>query len=198
VTYYLQESLGYTPIATGLAFLPMVGAVMVSATLATSRLLPRVGPKPLVPLGMALSVVGLIWLTRLGLSSGYVADVLPALLVTGLGIGLVMAPAMNVATYGVAAHDAGVASAGVNARQQIGGSIGTAVLSTFASTAAAHYLIGKNPANPAVQAQAAIHSYQAVYLWSAAFFAVGVLITVLLYRPAAPQPEPAAAAAVHM
>jgi MFS family permease len=198
LTYYLQESLGYTPVATGLAFLPMVGAVMVSATLATSQLLPRLGPKPLVPLGMALAVVGLIWLTRLGLESGYAADVLPALLVTGLGIGLVMAPALNVATYGVAPHDAGVASAGANAMQQIGGSVGTAVLSTFASTAGVHYLAGRNLADPVVQAQAAIHSYQAVYWWSAAFFAVGVLISVVLYRRGAPQPDPDAAATIHM
>jgi EmrB/QacA subfamily drug resistance transporter len=198
LTYYLQESLGYTPVATGLAFLPMVGAVMVSATLATSQLLPRLGPKPLVPLGMALAVVGLIWLTRLGLESGYAADVLPALLVTGLGIGLVMAPALNVATYGVAPHDAGVASAGANAMQQIGGSVGTAVLSTFASTAGVHYLAGRNLADPVVQAQAAIHSYQAVYWWSAAFFAVGVLITVVLYRRGAPQPDPGAGATIHM
>lgn len=80
---------------------------------------------------------------------------LPPLIVAGFGIGLVMAPAMNVATYGVEAHDAGVASASVNAMQQVGGSIGTALLSTFASTAASHYLAGKNAVDPLVQAEAA-------------------------------------------
>jgi hypothetical protein len=98
----------------------------------------------------------------------------------------------------VAPHDAGVASAGANAMQQIGGSVGTAVLSTFASTAGVHYLAGRNLADPVVQAQAAIHSYQAVYWWSAAFFAVGVLISVVLYRRGAPQPDPDAAATIHM
>jgi hypothetical protein len=82
--------------------------------------------------------------------------------------------------------------------QQIGGSIGTAVLSTFASTAATHYLSGKNPGDPVVQAQAAIHSYQAVYWWSAGLFAAGLLISLVLYRRGAPQPEPAAAPTVHM
>ncbi len=198
VTYYLQESLGYTPVATGLAFLPMVGAVMVAARLATTQLLPRLGPKVLVPLGMGLAVVGLVWLTRLGLESGYAADVMPPLMVAGLGIGLVMAPAMNVATYGVEAHDAGVVSAAVNAMQQIGGSIGTALLSTFASTAASNYLAGKNAANPLVQAQAAIHSYQAVYWWSAALFVAGLLVSLVLYRRGAPQLSPDAAALVHI
>src|SRR6266566_6397893 len=109
-----------------------------------------------------------------------------------------MAPAMNVAIYGVEAHDAGVASASVNAMQQVGGSIGTAVLSTFASTAASHYLSGKNQADPLVQAQAAIHSYQAVYWWSAAFFAAGLLISLVLYRRGVPQPDPDAAAVIHV
>jgi hypothetical protein len=109
-----------------------------------------------------------------------------------------MAPAMNLATYGVQAHDAGVASAAVNAMQQIGGSIGTALLSTFAATAASNYLAGKNPANPVVQAQAAIHSYQAVYWWSAAFFAAGLLISLVLYRRRVPQPGADAAPVAHM
>ena len=196
LTYYLQESLGYTPVVTGLAFLPMVGAVMVTATLATSLLLPRLGPKVLVPLGMGLAVGGLVWLTRLGLASSYAANVLPPLIVAGLGIGLVMASAMNVATSGVGADDAGVASAAVNAMQQVGGSIGTALLSTFASTAASHYLVGRNPANALVQAQAAIHGYQAVYWWSAALFAVGLVVSLFLYRRGIPEQDPGAAPAL--
>ncbi|MDT4903380.1 MAG: hypothetical protein QOH52_1396 [Pseudonocardiales bacterium] len=198
LTYYLQDSLHYTPVATGLAFLPMVAAIMLAATLATSMLLPRLGPKPLVPAGMGLAGAGLVWLAHLGLHSSYTTNVLPPLIIAGLGMGLITAPAMNVATSGVQAHDAGVASAAVNAMQQIGGSIGTAVLSTFASTAATHYLSGKNPGDPVVQAQAAIHSYQAVYWWSAGLFAAGLLISLVLYRRGAPQPEPAAAPTVHM
>jgi hypothetical protein len=119
--------------------------------------------------------------------------VLPPLIVAGLGIGLVMASAMNVATSGIRADDAGVASAAVNAMQQVGGSIGTALLSTFASAAATHYLVDRNPASPMVQAEAAIQSYQAVYWWSAALFAVGLLVSLLLYRRGVPEQEPGTA-----
>jgi EmrB/QacA subfamily drug resistance transporter len=198
LTYYLQATLGYTPVETGLAFLPMVGAIMITATLSTATLLPRFGPRPLVPLGMLVAALGMVWLTNLGLDSGYASHVLPPIVVAGLGIGLIMAPAMNMAVHGVAAQDAGVASAAVNAMQQVGGSIGTALLSTFAATAAEDYVAGRNPADPLVQAQAALHSYEAVYWWSAAFFAAGVLVSVLLYRGGAPKHDENAAPVIHL
>ncbi|MGO4752684.1 MFS transporter, partial [Streptomyces sp. 2MCAF27] len=91
LTAYLQQSLGYTPIRTGLAFLPMVAALMLTSTLATTTLIPRLGPKPVVPLGMGLAAAGMAWLTALDLDSGYAADILPPLVVAGLGLGLVMA-----------------------------------------------------------------------------------------------------------
>jgi EmrB/QacA subfamily drug resistance transporter len=198
LTYYLQLILGYSAIETGLAFLPMVGALMVAATLATSVLTPRIGPKTVVPLGMALGAAGMVWLTGLGLDSAYATDVLPALLVTGLGIGMVMAPAMSLATSGVAADDAGVASASVNTMQQIGGSIGTALLNTLAASAATSYLEGKDATSKLVQAQAALESYSTAYWWSAAFFVAGALVTVLLYRRGVPAVDADAAPTVHM
>ncbi|MEU8652698.1 MFS transporter [Streptomyces sp. NPDC048737] len=198
LTYYLQLSLGFSAVRTGLAFLPMVGALMVSATLSTSVLLPRVGPKTVVPLGMVLGAAGMVWLTALGLDSTYAADVLPPLLVTGLGIGLIMAPAMSVATSGVATEDAGVASASVNTMQQIGGSIGTALLNTLAASAATSYLAGKDPSDKLTQARAALESYSAAYWWSAGFFAVGALVTGLLYRRGVPAVDADAAPTVHM
>jgi len=198
LTYYLQVSLGYSPVTTGLAYLPMVAVSIVASIQATSLLLPRFGPKPLVPTGMGLAAIGMVWLTRVGLSSTYAADVLPPLLVFGLGLGLVISTVMNLATHRVQTDDAGVASASVNAMQQIGGSIGTALLSVFASTAFTHYMSGKNPAAPLVQAQAAIHSYHAVFWWSAAFFAAGMLVSLLLYRRGAPRPSPDDAPAIHM
>ncbi|QNP74255.1 MFS transporter [Streptomyces roseirectus] len=198
LTYYLQLSLGFSAVKTGLAFLPMVGALMVSATVATSFLVPRIGPKTIVPLGMALGAVGLVWMTDLGLDSTYVTHVMPPLIVTGLGIGLVMAPAMSLATSGVAAHDAGVASAAVNTMQQIGGSIGTALLNTLAASAATNYMDGKNPGDKLVQAHAALESYSTAYWWSAGFFAVGAVITLLLYRSGVPKADENAAPTVHM
>ncbi|WP_338682688.1 MFS transporter [Streptomyces acidiscabies] len=198
LTYYLQLSLGFSAVKTGLAFLPMVGALMVAATLATSFLVPRIGPKTIVPLGMALGAVGLVWMTDLGLDSTYVTHVMPPLILTGLGIGLVMAPAMSLATSGVAAHDAGVASAAVNTMQQIGGSIGTALLNTLAASAATNYLDGRNAGDKLVQAHAALESYSTAYWWSAGFFAVGAVLTLLLYRSGVPKADENAAPTVHM
>ncbi|MET7695169.1 MFS transporter [Streptomyces sp. NPDC005483] len=198
LTYYLQQSLGYTPIETGLAFLPMVGALMITSTLASSVLLPRIGPKPVVPLGMGLAAAGLVWMTALDLNSSYVADILPTLVVTGLGLGLVLPPAMSLAVAGVDAKDSGVASATVNAMQQVGGSIGTALLNTLATSAATDYLAGKNPRDPAVQAQAGLDAYSTSYWWSAVFFAVGLAVSVILYRRGVPQQDPNAAPVVHM
>jgi EmrB/QacA subfamily drug resistance transporter len=198
LTYYLQASLGYSPVKTGLAFMPMVIGLMVTTPLATNVLIPRVGPKPVVPVGMGVAAAGLAWLTTLDLNSGYAADVLPPLVVVGLGIGLVMAPAMSVATSGVAAEDAGVASAAVNTMQQVGGSVSTALLTTLSTTAATHYLTGRNPKDPAVLAQATLHSYATAYWWAAGFFAAGMVGCGLLYRRGVPRPDANAAPTVHM
>jgi EmrB/QacA subfamily drug resistance transporter len=189
LTYYLQQTLGYSPVRTGVAFLPMIGVLMVVATLATSVLMPRTGPKPLVALGMLIAAGGLAWMTTLGLHSHYAAHILPQLLVTGVGIGLLMAPAMNAATLGVATEDAGVASATVNTAQQIGGSIGTALLNTVATSAATHYLAGRAPTQAAL-ANATLHSYATAFWWSAGIFLAGAVICGLLLRRGVTQPDP--------
>ncbi|MEW2396189.1 MFS transporter [Streptomyces sp. NPDC046862] len=198
LTYYLQQSLGYTPIETGLAFLPMIGGLMLTSTLASTVLIPRIGPKPVVPLGMGAAAAAMVWLTGLDLTSGYTTDIMPPLIVAGLGFGLVMAPAMSLATDGVGAEDAGVASAAVNTMQQVGGSLGTALLNTLSTSAATDYLVGRDFRDPAVQAQAGLEAYSTAYGWSAAFFAAGVVISVLLYRRGAPVQDPDAAPVVHM
>jgi EmrB/QacA subfamily drug resistance transporter len=196
LTYYLQASLHYSPVKTGLGFLPMIGALMVAAQLVTNSLLPRLGPRPIVPLGMALAVGGMAWLTALDLNSSYAANVLPPLLVMGFGLGLVMPAAMSVATDGIGEQDAGVASAAVNTMQQVGGSIGTALLNTLAASAATHYLSGKKP-TPDVLAQAQLHSYSTAYWWSAGLFAIGAVLTLLMYRSGRTQTGDAPQA-VHM
>ncbi|MEU2956130.1 MFS transporter [Streptomyces xanthochromogenes] len=187
LTYYLQQILGYTPVKTGLAFLPMVFAMIVSSVVAQNKLVPKLGAKPIVPLGMGLGAAGLAWMTALDATSGYAGHVLPPLLVMGVGMGLIFAPAMSMATAGVAAHDAGVASAMVNTSQQVGGSIGTALLNTLATSAATSYLVGRQP-TPAARVQAQLHSYSTAYWWSAAFFALGLLVSVILYRKGPPRP----------
>ncbi|MER6125623.1 MFS transporter [Streptomyces sp. NPDC001795] len=198
LTYYLQLNLGFSPTKTGVAFLPMVGALMVTAQLGTTVLLPRIGPKAVIPLGFAVAAAGMAWLTGIGLGSHYATAVLAQLVVIGVGLGLVMPPAMQLATGGVAAEDAGVASAAVNAMQQVGGSIGTALLNTLAASAATDYLAGKDATSKLVRAQATIESYTTAFWWSAGFFAAGAVIAFLLYRRGARQPHADAAPVVHM
>ena len=140
LTYYLQRTLGFSPISTGLAFLPMMAAVVASATTISTKILPRTGPRPLVPSGMALAGIAMLGLTRVGVDSSYAADVLPFLVTMGVGMGMIFAPSMATATGNVAPRDAGVASALVNTMQQVGGSIGVALLSTFSATAATNYV----------------------------------------------------------
>jgi protocatechuate 3,4-dioxygenase beta subunit len=181
LTYYLQSTLGYSPVKNGVAFLPMVGALMVMAQLATNWLVPKIGPKVIVPIGMLLGAGGMVWLTRLGLHSGYAAHVLPPLLLIGAGLGLSMPAAMSYATLGVQASDQGVASAAVNTTQQVGGSISTALLNTLATSAATDYA-KHHLTDPLVKANAALHSYSTAYWWSAGFFAFATLVTVLLFR----------------
>lgn len=195
LTYYLQQNLGFSPVESGVAYLPMVALLMLSATVATSTLFPRFGAKPLVGFGMLIGAGGLFWLSGIDSSSTYLSGVLGPLMVLGLGIGLAMAPAMNVATSGVDRHDAGVASATVNTAQQVGGSIGVAMLSSLAANAASSFVAGKTPTKQ-LAIDAAIHSYTTTFMWAAVIFLVGAIVSGLLLKPGVP--ETAGEAAVHM
>ena len=181
VTYYLQASLGFSPIQTGLSFLPMIAMLVLAAQLGTNIFVPRFGPKIMVPLGMVIAAVAMIMLTRLDLDSSYAANVLPALMLMGFGMGTIMPASMQTATLGVDREFAGVASAMVNTSQQVGGSIGVALLNTLAATAATDYL-ASHAASADVAANAAIASYATAYWWGAAFFALGAVVSALLFR----------------
>jgi hypothetical protein len=148
LTYYLQEILRYSPVMTGLAFLPLVGALMVTATISHHAALPAVRREDpgLRGHGDRGGRHGLAH--RDHPTSTYAANILGPLLMIGFGMGAIFAPAMNAATSGVEERDAGVASAMVNTSQQIGGSIGTALLNSLAASALTAYLVGKN-AEPA-------------------------------------------------
>jgi MFS family permease len=182
VTYYLQTSLHYSPIKTGLSFLPMIGLLVVAAQLSTNIFVPRFGPKVMVPIGMTIGAIGMLYLTRLDLSSTYAANVLPPLMILGVGMGTIMPAAIQTATYGVDGKFAGVASALVNTSQQVGGSIGTALLNTLAATAAANYLAEHVPPTATVAAEAAVHSYSVAYRWDAGIFIFGAVLAALLFR----------------
>jgi EmrB/QacA subfamily drug resistance transporter len=190
LTYYLQQSRGYSPVTTGLAFLPMTVVIMVTAVIATTKLRSRLGSRVLVASGMLLGAAGMLILTRISLTSSYVTGILPGLLVMGVGLGLVFSTAMNSATLGVEASDAGVASAIVNACQQVGGSLGTALLSTLAASAATSFLSGSRP-TATLAAQAAVHGYTTAFAVSAGIFAAGAVVTGLLYERSATAAEAA-------
>ncbi len=184
LVYYMQTTLGYSPIRSGLALLPMVAVIGVMATVGNIKLMPRFGPKPLISLGLLCNAVGMVALTRIGVHSGYVQALLGPLMVTGFGSGLIFSAAANTGTYGVAPRDAGIASASVNTGQQLGGAIGTALLNTIAAGAATSYLASHLRGRPAPQLihLALIHSYTTVFWWCAAIFAVGAVICGVLLR----------------
>ena len=190
VTYYVQSSLHYSPIQTGIGFLPMIGSLVLAAQLSTNILLPRFGPKLMVPFGMVLAAFGMAYLTRLDLGSTYAADLLPPLMIIGFGIGSIMPASIQTATYGVERQFAGVASALVNTSQQIGGSIGTALLNTLAATAATSYVAAHLSPTAEVLARAAVHSYTVAYWWGAGFFAAGAVMAALVFRRRGTGPQP--------
>ncbi|MEA2213269.1 MAG: hypothetical protein QOF83_3217 [Solirubrobacteraceae bacterium] len=181
LTYYLQQTLGYSPLKTGVAFVPMTAALVITSAVTSTRVLPRTGPRPLFTAGMALAAVGLVLLAQLGVHSSYATQVLPGLILAGAGIGMVYPPATNIATLGVDAADAGAASAMANTAPQVGGSIGTALLSTLAASATSSYVAGTQ-ASANLGARAAVHGYTTAFWWSAGIFAAGALITGLLVR----------------
>ena len=189
LTYYLQQNLGFSPIQSGLAFLPLTVAIMISATTSQTQLLPRFGARPLIGAGLALGALGMLFLTGIGTDTSYWTHVLPGLLIMGLGLGNVFAPAMSSATLGVEPTDAGVASAMVNTMQQIGGSIGTALLSTLAASATTEALAGAGRPTADVIAQASVHGYTTAFYWSAAIFAVAAVACTALLRPGVREPS---------
>ncbi len=186
LTYFLQNNLGYSPMKTGVAFLPLAGGLMVAAGVSNTRLVPLVGPRPLVPIGMLAASGGMWWLSQLAPDSTYAGGVLGPMLVLGLGVGLIVAPSITTATAGVDSADAGVGSAMVNTSQQVGGAVGAAALSTVFSNGVADYLINHRPKPDqqpaALHAAAAISGYTAAFSVSAIIFLAGALVTVLLLR----------------
>lgn len=185
LTYYMQQTLGFSPLESGLAFLPLMAVLMPTGAIGQMRLLPRFGPRPVVAAGMALSAGAMVMLTGVDVGSSYASAVLPALLVIGVGLGLVFGIAMDTAVRGVEGADAGVASALVNTGQQIGGSIGTALLSTLAAGAAGAYA-SSHPGAAELAAQSAVHGYTVAFTWSAAIFAVGAIAAWVLLPSEAP------------
>jgi predicted MFS family arabinose efflux permease len=175
-TLYIQRVLGYGPLKAGFAFLPFTAGIMVSAGLA-SALAPRIGVRPVAAVGMLLSAAGLALLTQLPVGGSYVADVLPAMILTSLGMGAVFMPLTLVATTGLDNEDQGLASGLFNTSQQIGGALGLAVLSTIAAgrTKAA-------AAGGASQAEALVHGFHWAYAGAAVIVLAALVVMLALLR----------------
>ncbi len=181
LTYFMQRDLQYSPFATGVAFLPMAAGIGLAAAVANTRLVPRVGPRPLIPVGMVLAAAGMAWLGRITVEATYAQDVLGPIIVLGLGMGLAFSPAVATATSGLQASDAGVASAMVSTSQQIGGAVGTAALSTIFAAALTRY-IETHSMTPGMGTTAAIHGYTVAFHTACGIFLVGAVATAVILR----------------
>jgi EmrB/QacA subfamily drug resistance transporter len=184
LTYYLQVVLHYTPLQAGLAFLPMTLASQAGSWLIASRLMPHVPPRALMAPGALVAAAGMALLSQLQVDSGFLTLVLPAEILLGLGISCVMVPAFSTATQRVDQREAGVASAMVNTAQQIGGSLGTALLNTAAISATAGYLAVHTLAP---RAAGLVYGFSVATTWGVVILLAGALAAVALIH--APRPS---------
>ena len=172
---YLQVILGYSPLKSGFAFLPFTAGIIIFAGIA-SQLLPKFGPKPLMIPGLTAASIGLLYLSNITPDTSYLTHVLPALLVMSSGMALVFIPLTTTSLHGVSNQDTGVASAMVNTSQQIGGSLGTALLNTIAATATTTYITANAALGERLQPFAMTHGFTVAFKFSAALLFTGAIV----------------------
>ena len=174
---YLQNVLGFSPLKSGFAFLPFTAGIISGAGVA-SQLLPKFGPRRLMVPGLVSASIGLLFLTRITPETSYLTHVVPSLLIMSFGMALVFIPLTSTSLHGISGRDTGVASAMVNTSQQIGGSLGTALLSTIAVTASTSYSVANNIAQDdrTGGAFAATHGFTVAFQFSAAFLFIGAIV----------------------
>ena len=194
LTYYLQVVKGYSPIRSGIAFLPMVAGMVAGSTQIGARLMTRVPARYLMTPGLLVAAVGMLLLTQMDIDSSYAGLLLPAMILLGLGLGTTFMPAMSLATYGVEPRDSGIASAMINTSQQVGGAIGTALLNTIAATATTSYITahagGSTPLE-LVQLRGMVDGYTTAIWWAVGILVVSAAIAFFLVN-ATPETEAAA------
>ncbi len=179
MTFYMQQILGFSPLETGLGFLPLTGAVIITAPLVQTKILPRIGPRAVIVTGMILGIFAMTIFTRLTPGGSYASQVLPGLIPAGTGAACVFSASFATGTLGVDRQDAGVASAMVNTAQQIGGSIGTALLSTIFAGAVSGYL-ASHARTPSLLSDASVHGYAVGFTAGAVIFAAGLILALVL------------------
>ncbi len=192
LTYYFQLNLGYKPLKSGFAFLPFSLGIILTAGV-VAQLLPRLGPRPIMLPGLVMAVAGMLMLTRITQDTSYWTHVLPAMLLMSIGLAGVFIPASSTGLIGVGHHDAGVASAVLNTSQQIGGSLGTALLNTLFAGAVTSYF-ADNPVTDPSKAEAAsklafLHGYHVSFFWGAVLLAAA-LVAAMVFINAKKQDVP--------
>jgi len=180
LTQYLQNILGYSPIKTGVGFLPMTAGIIVAAGL-SSRLVGRVGIRIPLLVGPALVTLGILWVSRITTTSSYL-DILGPLIVIALGMGSSFVPLTLSAVSGVKPNEAGLASALLNTMQQIGGALGLAVLATVAIDATKSKIASLHQTTSAAMNIATTHGYSIAFLVAAAISFSGLLISIIVIR----------------
>ncbi|MGZ4668135.1 MAG: MFS transporter [Blastococcus sp.] len=186
LSLYFQQVLHYKPVEAGFASLPTTLGVFVAAG-AASGLVPRIGPKPLMVIGGLLAAAGLFLMSMLGVDTSFWQLAFPGEVLLGLGLGFTFVPLSNLALVGAGVHDAGAASAVLNATQQVGASIGTALLATLSVGAITNYFTdvatsGGNPADPAVGLQAQVEGYTTAFTWASVLLVIGALVSAVLIK----------------
>jgi EmrB/QacA subfamily drug resistance transporter len=185
LVYYMQGTLHYSAVKSGLAFLPFSVGVVVGAAFA-SNLLPRIGPRPLMVGGTAAAALGMYLFTLITVDGSYISHVLPAQIVMSVGIGTAFVALSSTALVGVRDHDAGVASALVNTTQQIGGSLGTALLNTIAATATSTYITAHGAARTP---EGLVHGYTVAFTWGLGALLLASLLSLVLVTKQRPQDQ---------
>jgi len=177
LTFHLQIVLGFPPLEAGIATLPMTVAIMIVAPIAT-KLLPAIGPRPLLIIGPLIAAAALVYLSRITADGDYFVQVLPALLVLGIGMAMIFVPMQNLALTGVAPHDAGAASATANASMQIGGSIGLSVFTTVYASVTDQATV----TDQASQLVAFTQGYSAAFIAAAVGLVIASIIAIVCIR----------------
>jgi predicted MFS family arabinose efflux permease len=182
VSLYIQQVLGYSPLEAGLAFLPFTVGIIVGAG-ASQAIARRIPVHYVALVGLALSATGLLLLSGTGVDGTYLGDLLPAIVPMSIGMGMTFLPLTLIATTGVSASDAGLASGLFNTSQQVGGALGLAILSTFAAERATSLLedLGR-AAGAEERLEALVEGFQLAYLGGVGLMVVGAIVLLLVLR----------------
>jgi MFS family permease len=186
LTDHLVQTGNYSPLHAGVLFLPLVLGVVLSALFASARLLAKTGPRPLIPTGMLLSMMGTVLFTRITIWTDYWDHVMPGLVLVGLGLGLIIAPAVATA---MPRRDAGAVSATVNLTQLLGAVLGAAVLSSIGASVALRAVIYSKGSTSVAQVTGLQHAYTVVYWSAAGLFGLGALATFFLLSSGVPMSD---------